>query len=378
MRKIIIFIAGILFVFYLGCEKENVVNSNPTEELPVLGTWMWGSVLSTEGSDAVVQKLYNNNVNSVFLLVKGISGSKTSPDILKSFIYKAHEKNIKVHFWYVVSSDGVFVDSHPDAHIYHCPKPSLGFNKAYPMDDERINLLYPGYKEYVIDNLKYFIENFNCDGIHLDYIRYSHFVYSFDKQHLIKAASLGCDTTRILNFFVDNYDHYAYDAGFVDLFAQGDEDVVKWVNLRKNIVYSYIYDIRELLKKINPELVLSASFMPEGAYEPEWADSYYSQNYELNSELLDFIAPMSYFKDYGEGTEWIKYVTENAINQVQGKCNICSGIQSYDNISSQQLREQIIYAKEAKADGVIFFRYGDTSVEQWEVIKELFGQWAEL
>ncbi|MHB2153713.1 family 10 glycosylhydrolase [Calditrichota bacterium GD2] len=351
------------------------LKGNMKDDTAILGVWLWGATLSEQGATAVVTKLTENYVSDVFLLVKGISGSKTPASLITEFIRKAHDNNIKVHLWYVVSSDGVFINAHPQAHIYHCPKPSVGHNEPYPMDDERVNLLYPGYKEYVLNSIRYFVTNFDCDGIHLDYIRYSHFVYSFDEYHLKKADSLGCNTERLLNLFVDNYDYYAYNEGFVNLYFQGDSDVVKWVELRKNVVYDYIKSIKELIAEIKPDLKLSAAFMPEGATNPQWADSYYAQNYALNAELLDFIAPMSYFKDYGKTTSWVKTVTEQAIELVNDNCKICAGVQSYGEVTATQVREQIIYAQQAGAHGAVFFRYGATTEDEWQVIKELFSQW---
>jgi len=376
MKKQIIFIVLLALLFMFCTEDEN--NITPPEEetiRDVLGVWMWGASLYDQGVASVVERLADNHVNDVFLLVKGIAGTKTSADLLTDFITQAHAESIQVHLWYVVSKDGVFLEEHPDAHIYHCPKPSLGYNAPYAMTDESVNLLYPGYQQYVLDNIRYFLTNFDCDGFHLDYIRYTHFVYSFDKYHLQKADSLGCNTERLLNLFVDNYDYYAYNEGFVNLYFQGDSDVVKWVDLRKNVVYDYIKSVKELVDEIDHNIILSAAFMPEGATDPQWADSYYSQNYNLNSELLDFIAPMSYFKDYGKTTSWVKTVTEKAIELVDENCRICAGVQSYGDVTSSQLREQIRYAQEAGAHGALFFRYGSTTEDEWQVIKEMFEQW---
>lgn len=373
MKKYFVLIVTILALF-VSCSKKagSVTDPNEKEETNIKGFWMWGSTLSDQGTDIVVQKLADNFAKDVFLLVKGIAGTKTSATILKDFISKAHTKDIKIHLWYVVNSDDKFFSTHPDASIYHCPKPSIGYPDPYPMNDGRINPLYPGYKQYVLDNIRYFLTNFDCDGIHLDYIRYSHFVYSFDKYHLQKADSLGCNTERLLNFFVNNYDYYAYNEGFVDLFSSGDTDVVKWVELRKNVVYDYISSVKDLINQIKPDILFSASFMPEGATDPTWADSYYSQNYTLNSSLLDLIIPMSYFKDYGKNTDWPKTVAEKAIDLVDSSCKIAPGLQCYNGVTAKQLEEQIVSANEAGLFDMVIFRYGAASEEQWAVIKEYF------
>jgi uncharacterized lipoprotein YddW (UPF0748 family) len=336
------------------------------------GVWMWGSTLSVSNHQTIVNKLSDNYVNEVFLLVKGIAGTRTPASTLTDFINKAHEKNIKVHLWLVVSQDQIFYSNNKSSCIYHSPNPSLGYMNPYPMNDERINILYPGYKEYVLDHIKYFLNNFDCDGIHLDYIRYAHLVYSFDEQHLERAASIGCDTARILNMFRNNYAYYATNSGWISDYKSRDIDIVKWVEMRRQIVYEYIEAIRDTIQKYKPNVELTASFMPEGATGPSDAEPHYSQNYALNSPLISRIIPMAYFISYGRGTSWVQSVTTSAINQVDQNCKISTGIQAFDGVTPAQMQEQINYALQGGAHGVVIFKYEDITDAQWAVIKLLF------
>ena len=338
------------------------------------GVWMWGSTLSSEGASNIVNKLVNNNVDGVYLCVKGGSGTSTDESTLNAFINLAHTYNIKVHLWYIVAQDGVFISNHPDACLYHSPKPSLGYNDPYPINDERVNLLYPGYKEFVLDKITNLLNNSDCDGIHLDVIRYTHLVYSFDQYHLHIADSLGCDTAKIVQLFRDNYDYYAGSDGFINLYASGDEDVVKWVNLRKEVIYDYIKSIRDLIDQIKPGIELSAAFMPEGAYDPDYSDVHYSQNYTLDSPLFDEICPMAYYNSFGETTGWLGKVTQGAKSKVSLNCRITTGYQTFDGVTPTQVKEQIQYSIENGANGVVNFRYGTTTTDQWAVIKMLYRE----
>ncbi|MDI9523645.1 MAG: family 10 glycosylhydrolase [Bacteroidota bacterium] len=338
-----------------------------------IGVWMWGSTLSDDNLE-IVDKLASNHVDDVYLLVKGTDGTKMAANKLTDFVTKAHEKEIKVHFWYIINEDSEYVNTNPKACIYHCPKPGTDLN-PYPMNDKRVNLLYPGYKEYVLDNIKDFVRNFDCDGIHLDYIRYGHFVYSFDKQSLERASSLGCDTTRLLSFFQTeaNYKQYATNSGFVDLYMNNDPDVVKWVEMRNTIINEYIVEIKEAINSEKPNLSLSASFMPEGVTDPKYANVFYAQDYVLNAATLDKIIPMAYFKAYGKPTSWLKTITEAAKQLVGDKCDIYTGVQGYDGVTANQLNEQIQFSISGGADGVAIFRYETIPAGGWEVIKE-WGQ----
>ncbi len=372
MRKA--FLLAISAFFLLGFYKEPFMGpSREKGSLEVKGVWLWGSTLYNQGPSRVVKVLKGNNVKDVFLLVKGISGAMTPAATLHSFLSKAHEEGIRVHFWYIVGKDGVFLSSHPDAHVYHCPKPSSGHYDPYPESDESVNLLYPGYKQYVLDNLTYFISNFDIDGVHLDYIRYSHFVYSWDSYHIQKAKSMGCNTERLLNLFRENYEKYAVNEGFVDLYLNGDSDVVKWVSMRKNVIYDYVSSIKNLIQNYRPSLVLSAAFMPEGATDPKWADVYYSQNYSLLSPLLKLISPMAYFKDYGQSPSWVGDVTKRAISLVNSNCKIAAGVQGYGGVSKAELRDEIKYALEAGACGIVVFNYEDMDSNLWAVLRAFYS-----
>jgi uncharacterized lipoprotein YddW (UPF0748 family) len=340
----------------------------------IRGVWMYGSTLSSQDSKSIAEKLADNYVKQVYLLIKGTSGTKTSAALLTDFITEAHAKNIQVHLWYAVGQDDAFLSSHAEAHVYHCPKPSIGYPRPYPMESSLVNLLYPGYKEYVMNNIKYFLTNFDCDGIHLDYIRYSHMVYSFDKYHLEKAGSLGCDTARIIKLFNDDYNYYAVNDGFASLYSNGDADVTKWVNMRSAIVRDYIAAIKDSINSLKPGIALTASFMPEGATTPQWAEVYYSQNYALNSPLLDAIIPMAYFKDYSQSTSWIKTVTEGAIQLADPECKIAAGLQAYGGVTASEISQQIDYALSGKSCGAVLFRYETLDSEGWSVVKEKFGE----
>jgi uncharacterized lipoprotein YddW (UPF0748 family) len=362
LTVIIFFTIILLFRAQLFAQTPDVVK----------GVWMYGSTLTSAGVTAVVNKLKANNVEQVYLLVKGGSGTKTSAPALTEFITAAHNNQVEVHFWYIVGDDNLYLSSHNDAHVYHSPRPGTS-NDPYPMTDSKVNLLYPGYKDYVLENIGYFLDNFDCDGIHLDVIRYTHLVYSFDQNHISQAAAAGCNTNRILQLFRDDYNYYANNGGFINLYSGGDADVVKWVNMRKNVIYDYISSIRNLMQQKKPGIELSAAFMPEGATTPVSADVHYSQDYTLNSPLLDRISPMAYFKDYVQPTSWLKTVTEKAISKVSSNCKISTGYQAYNSVTAAEIREQVTYAMSGNSKGVVAFRYETATDANWAEIKELYN-----
>lgn len=368
MKKI-----SIILLFSLSFSMVNSGCNNKKSESTKfsLGVWMWGSTLLEENAQTVVNKLVDHNITEVYFLVKGTAGKKTNSDNLTEFITKAHAKNIRVHLWYVVSDDGVFIAENPDAGVYHCPKPPKNV-RPYPLNDNRVTLFYPEYKKYVLENIRYFLTNFDCDGFHLDCIRYAHFIYSFDPYSLREAAAQGCDTTRLLSFFntEESYKANVEDKNFINLYTNRDKDVVKWVEMRKKIVYDYIKETKDIIEEIRPEIKFTAAFMPEGATDTVFSDVYYAQNYKYHSALLDMISPMVYFKSFGKTTNWLKTMTEGAIKLVEPNCEIVTGIQAFDGVTATELKEQIEYSFEAGARGIILFRYGTVTEACWDAIKE--------
>ena len=364
------------YIFFISAFQFLMQFQLFADELPSKAFWMFGSTL-TSNNQKIVDKMADNYVNEIYILVKGTGGMKINAEKLTDFITKAHVKSIKVHLWYTVFQDNAYLEANPDAHVYHSPSPSDSKIRPYRMTNSWVNPFYPGYKEYVVNNIEYFLNHFDCDGIHLDYIRYGHLVYSFDPYSLKKAASLGCDTTRLLGFFqtTTDYEHYAKKTGLIDLYSNKDPDVVTWVDMRKDVIYGYIAAVRDIIERLKPGIKLTAAFMPEGAIDENYANVHYAQNYALHSTLLDMISPMSYFKSYGKSTSWLKTIAISAINRVDSKCKISTGLQGFGDVTATEMDEQIASAIDGGSSGVIIFRYESIETDStWNVIKNRFGK----
>lgn len=337
----------------------------------VRGVWMYSATLTTTSADTIVAKLSTNNVAQVYILVKGSNGVLADSTLLANFITAAHKKGIEVHFWYGVSQDAAFMASHPDAVIYHCPKPGTNNNKPYPMTGDalsRLNFLYPGYKDHVMNNITYLLKNFDCDGIHLDNIRYHHLVYSFDEQHVARATAAGCNTTRLLQLFIDNYTSYS-GAGWIAAYVGGDEDVVKWVNMRKDVIKEYLSSVKALIQQHKPGIELSASFTPELNND---AMTHYSQDYSVCTPVLDRVMPTAFVTDYSQGTSWVKTVIEGVKALADTGCMVTSGLQVSTGMTPEVLGMAINNAIEGGTCGIVTMRYELITDAQWTKMKDIF------
>jgi uncharacterized lipoprotein YddW (UPF0748 family) len=366
-KKQAVLIVLLFLVFSCVCLPAQSVNTKTG------AVWMTGSTLTSQNIDSVASSLANNYVREVYILGKNSNGVFIDSTLLANFIKKAHFNGIKVDIWYVVGQDNAYVTANPDAHVYHCPNPTGSYTSPYKNTAAYVNFLYPGYKDYVLANIDRFLTNFNCDGIHLDWMRYSHVVYSWDTISIHKADSLGVNTSRLLNLIYNNYTSLITNQGIAyTSYANGDTDVVKWTNMRKSIISDYITSIKALIQKDKPGAELSVLFMPEGTYDLKLADTYYAQNYAEQTPLVDVVVPEAYFKEFGQGTSWVQTVTQNAISLSSPNCKVITGIQTYDGATAAQAGSEITYALSGGAQGTVAYTAEATTADQWNVINPLY------
>ena len=161
----------------------------------------------------------------------------------------------------------------------------------------------------VIKQVKHYA-GFKCvDGIHFDYARFPGTAYKY--KHGVKAV----------NYFIKKASN--------------------------------------TVRKVNPEVIVSAAVMPE----PTSMKHYYGQDISIMSKYLDVIIPMIYKGNYHAGTKWIKKTTKQFVKMSKG-AKIWSGLQSYKSdwnikkLSYKSLFKDAKAAKKGGASGVVLFRWG--------------------
>lgn len=333
----------------------------------------------TEDNQTLVNELAENAVKDVYIQIKNAAGEFPAEAPLTDFITKVHGAGMKVYMGYVVNLDTYYYNENPKSCIYHNPKPPT-YPNPYPMNDNRINLLYPGYKEYVVDNIGFFLEKYNFDGVFLDQLRYNHFVYSFDTHTNQRAAQLGCDTLKVLGYFntAENYATYATNNGIIDLYdARTDPDVNIFYDLRKTVLSEYLTAIRDTMDAVRPGLKLSAIFMPEFG---KAALCHYGQDYTLQTEFMDEVWPSAHMQSFGQSnTDWVKTTTQTIMELVNGKCDVVTYIAQSSGYTPEILTEQIEKAIEAGSNGIVVASYNTiTSTSSWNSIKTAFETWTAL
>ena len=252
--------------------------------------WMW--------SDAVNNfdpwKLKNSGITDIFFLTKGTSGNLYYNE-LEHAINLCKKSGIRVHAWVICFNDkskGSWID---------------------PTDQN-----YQDYLRNIISNL---INNYDIDGIHLDYVRYS----GNAKNNHAAWQQTGGTSAAV------------------------------------NTITNFVHSIYDLIKLNNHELALSAALMPEKWDNP----NLYGQDYTKLADYLDFLVPMIYKGTYKEDTNWIGTTTKWIVENSKGK-PVITGILTYHSDEDQTMLpawELSLDAKTALNNGALgfaLFRYGLT------------------
>ena len=142
-----------------------------------------------------------------------------------------------------------------------------------------------------------------------------------------------------------------------------------------NAVTEFTRQLSVAVKKVNPNIILSAAVMPEiGKYNSKMTNNeyYYGQNITALAKYLDVICPMVYKGNYGQSSAWIKSTTAAFVKAINGNAKLWVGLQGYrsDNdetlLSISELTKDCNNALAGGADGIGLFRYTFTNIPSFK------------
>ncbi|MCX7798153.1 MAG: family 10 glycosylhydrolase [Melioribacter sp.] len=260
-------------------------------------------------------------------------------DPLKFAIEEAHRRNLEIHAWINVVQVFAGKDLKTFNNPLHITKRKPNWIIEYGTIDSRsywLNPALPEVREYLSDLIKELVENYNVDGVHLDYIRYPGRNLNDDSLYNIYGGGLLKDDWR-----------------------------------RKNIT-DLIELINKKVKSIKPNIKLGATpvginrnhkdmYGWEGFYEV-----YQDVKDWLRKGLLDYIAPQVYwsFNDRFQFDILAKDWVDNSFGR-----KVIIGIGAYKPEVRKEIDKMINYVRAIGADGVAFFRY--SSIKDYN-LKSLF------
>jgi uncharacterized lipoprotein YddW (UPF0748 family) len=257
-----------------------------------------------------------------------INGSATY-DPLEYAVKLAHEKGLEIHAWIncvnVFSGNESSVENNPD-HICQ-RKPEWIVEDV--RDGSKSFWLDPGLpevREYISDLIAEMVENYDVDGVHLDYIRYPG--KNFD----------------------DDFSFGIYNGGL----SRDD-----W---RRNNITELIDLINKKIKAIKPYVKLGAA--PIGVYKNQkgmYAWEGYTEVYQdsrewLRKGVLDYVVPQIYW-GMNENPRF-DLVAKDWLDNAFGR-SVILGIGAYKENVKSEIGKMIQFSRSMNAGGVAFFRYSN-------------------
>lgn len=92
----------------------------------------------------------------------------------------------------------------------------------------------------------------------------------------------------------------------------------------KEAITYFVKQSCEAIRKINPDIIISATLMPEiNMLEPV-----YGIEYSEISKYFDVVMPLAYRGKFNQDSDWVKYITEYFVNNSHGS-EVWTGLQGY-------------------------------------------------
>jgi uncharacterized lipoprotein YddW (UPF0748 family) len=239
-----------------GCSLQSEETSPPVyrSALEVRAIWVQSEAAETpEQADEMLDRVVQGKFNTLLYCVGSGTASYNSElldkesyvtpdyDPLAYVVEQGHARGLKVQAWWcpgLIMEEGSLRDGHPDWDIAAVEK--------IPDDLHWPNLSLPEVRQFVGDVVVEIVENYDVDGVHLDYIRYP-------------SSPSGVE----LGEFVSRDD-----------------------------VSATVRRVDQRVKATKPELQVTAAVKPvqsdSAEYMQNWADW-------LTGEYIDYVMPMAYF-----------------------------------------------------------------------------------
>ncbi|MBI5807275.1 MAG: family 10 glycosylhydrolase [Ignavibacteriales bacterium] len=271
--------------------------------------------------------LFNSSFEPLSPYFNGEVDGDVSYDPLAFAIEQAHKRGLEIHAW--LNMNLVFTGS--EENIFNNPNHICQRKPEWIVEDFRdgqksywLDVGLPEVRNYLADLISELVENYDVDGINLDYIRYPGKNFDDDFSFQVHGKSLTRD------------------------------------EFRRNNITALVKEIYDKVKLIRNEVKVGAS--PIGVYRRlkgmnSW-ESYselYQDSYRwLKDGIVDYLSPQIYWS-MNENPKF-DLLAKDWIENSSGR-NIVLGIGAYkDNVKSQ-IEEMIKLSRQLETSGVAFFRY---------------------
>jgi cysteine-rich repeat protein len=261
-------------------------------------------------------------------------------DALAYVVDFARDNNMKIYAWLPQFHDKVVVDGNADLQMRQIDvNGNIDFYN--PNGEYFVNPISPEVRNYEISLLKEVAQNYDIDGIFLDWIRFDDYNMDF--------------SVYTINKFQNSYNINPMEIDF----STDNEQRRAWNEFRENEIATFVSQASQEIKEIKEKLAVGVFILPLEMKEV-------AQNPSKFEDSLDFVAPILYNDDWGYPESWIydtavvdatDNMTDNSKILVTLDVDYCSKFDLWNNI----------YLKGAKQKAC--FYYGDWSEGEVNKIK---------
>jgi len=296
-------------------------------------------------------------VNAVFVH----SGS-----INREMISRARSEGLKVFAEFAVLNGKNYVEEHPEAWAVNEKgekvKAASWFMGVCPTE--------PGFKQYRLDQLWNLLEEFDLDGVWLDYV---HWHAQFEEPEPILPETCFCD--HCLNKFSEDTGIQIPEVPVPEkaqwILKNKDNE---WRDWRCRVIYEWAADFKEIIREIKPEALV-------GLYHCPWNDEEFNGarrrilglDYDLLGQVIDVFSPMVYHGRMGREPQWV----EENINWFCDRLDINESVnpkvwpivQAYDDpeiITGEEFEIVLRGGLSGKSSGVMMFT---SNAVAWDSVK---------
>jgi uncharacterized lipoprotein YddW (UPF0748 family) len=179
-----------------------------------------------------------------------------------------------------------------------------------------MNPIYSKVYDYEVSLLKEVVQNYDIDGIILDYCRYYDISSDFSTYSLEKFATwANLSTTPTPLDIVKSWNRNTSEDNVGTGVQEAGTFEHQWLEWRASNIKSIVHKMRLDLKAVKPNIVF-------GTYSGAWYDSYYtvgvnwaSSNYDTSK---DYMWATSTYKNTGLAEELDQFYTGNYTNTING------------------------------------------------------------
>ena len=330
---------------------------------------IWVHTYSPQDWDATMKKIADAGLNCVFVRVaRGVNAlypSKILPmdgwaadqwnngagkDELKTMIDAAHKNGLEFHAWKVNfnASAGMRAGDGPAAMFTQMKADDRLMRDVNGVQTNALNPGDPRNRQLEVDVMNELVNNYDVDGVHFDYIRYT---------------EVGGDGKENFDFDYGDVSRREFEKSRGATVAAWPADVFSG-NLKAEYEDWERENINDVVKRVyrntkarKPNVQVSAAVWRanrkyRAGIKQDWT-RWARENW------LDFVVPMDYTADNARFERDMK----EQIPNVAGHIPLAAGIGNYLIKDPQDVVKQIEIARTNGADGYVLFAYNDDNID---------------